>query len=76
MKGKTHLTSQEISDKLLHLFTTQEEEGKKIRYNMHSYNTDFSSASMGVTLDKTMNNMRSVVYTFHAHGGCIIDWIS
>jgi hypothetical protein len=76
MKGKTHLTSQEISDKLLHLFTTQEEEGKKFRYNMRSYNTDFSSASMGITLVKTMNNMRSVVYTFHAHVGCIIDWIS
>jgi hypothetical protein len=43
----------EIPDELLHLFTTQEEEGKKF-------------ASMGVSLDETMNNMRSGVYTFRA----------
>jgi hypothetical protein len=69
MNDKTHLAPQDIPDDLLHLFTTQEEEGKKFRYNVRSYNTDFSFASMGVCLDERMNNMRSGVYTFRAHGG-------
>lgn len=69
MSGKTKLANSEIPDELYRLFTSQDETGKMFRQNIRAYNTNFSFASMGVTLDKTMANMTSGVYTFRAHKG-------
>ena len=43
--------------------------GEMFRKNIRAYNTNFSFTSMGVTLDETMSNITSGVYTFHTHGG-------
>lgn len=69
MSGKTVLANSEIPDELYQLFTSQDETGKIFRQNIRAYNTNFSFASMGVTLDNTMTNMRDGVYTFRAHKG-------
>jgi hypothetical protein len=63
------LANSEIPNELYRLFTSQDEIGKMFRQNIRAYNTNFSFASMGVTLDDTMNNMRDGVYTFRAHKG-------
>ncbi|XP_021975432.1 uncharacterized protein LOC110870559 [Helianthus annuus] len=69
MSGKTVLANSEIPKELHRLFTSQDEIGNIFRQNIRAYNTNFSFASMGVTLDDTLNNMRDGVYTFHAHRG-------
>ncbi|XP_022040020.1 uncharacterized protein LOC110942554 [Helianthus annuus] len=61
------LANLEIPEELYRLFTSQDEIGDMFRQNIRAYNTNFSFASMGVTLDDTLNNMRDGVYTFHAH---------
>ncbi|XP_035838033.1 uncharacterized protein LOC110900453 [Helianthus annuus] len=69
MSGKTVLANSEIPEELHRLFTSQDEIGNIFRQNIRAYNTNFSFASMGVTLDDTLNNMRDGVYTFRAHRG-------
>ncbi|XP_021990804.1 uncharacterized protein LOC110887529 [Helianthus annuus] len=69
MSGKTVLANLEIPEELYRLFTSQDEIGDMFRQNIRAYNTNFSFASMGVTLDDTLNNMRDGVYTFRAHKG-------
>ncbi|KAL4567118.1 hypothetical protein LXL04_022692 [Taraxacum kok-saghyz] len=69
MNGKTKLASTHIPPELYHLFTSQDEIGHMFRDNIRAYNTNFSFASMGVTLDNDLTNMKSGVYTFRAHGG-------
>ncbi|KAK1432060.1 hypothetical protein QVD17_08949 [Tagetes erecta] len=69
MTGQTMLAHSEIPEVLYSLFTSQDETGKLFRNNIRAYNTKFSMASVGVTLDGTMNNMREGVYTFRAHKG-------
>ncbi|XP_035838840.1 uncharacterized protein LOC110906363 [Helianthus annuus] len=69
MSGKTVLANLEIPEELYRLFTSQDEIGDLFRQNIRAYNTNFSFASMGVTLDDTLNNMRDGVYTFRAHKG-------
>ncbi|KAK9073844.1 hypothetical protein SSX86_006438 [Deinandra increscens subsp. villosa] len=69
MSGKTKLANSEIPSELYRLFTSQDEIRKTFRHHIRAYNTNFSFASMGVTLDNTLNNMRDGVYTFRAHKG-------
>ncbi|XP_076927855.1 uncharacterized protein LOC143591556 [Bidens hawaiensis] len=69
MNGKTKLANSEIPIELYQLFTSQDEIGEIFRKNIRAYNTNFSFASMGVTLDRTLANMRDGVYTFRAHKG-------
>ncbi|XP_022026932.1 uncharacterized protein LOC110927913 [Helianthus annuus] len=69
MSGKTVLANSEIPEELHRLFTSEDEIGNIFRQNIRAYNTNFSFASMGVTLDDTLNNMRDGVYTFRAHRG-------
>ncbi|KAK9071610.1 hypothetical protein SSX86_008039 [Deinandra increscens subsp. villosa] len=69
MSGKTKLANSEIPHQLYRLFTSQDEIGKTFRYHIRAYNTNFSFTSMGVTLDRTVANMREGVYTFRAHKG-------
>lgn len=69
MSGKTVLAHSPIPPELYNLFTSQSELGEMFRKNIRAYNTNFSFTSMGVTLDETMSNMTSGVYTFRAHGG-------
>lgn len=75
MSGKTKLAFSDIHEELRNLYTSNYELSKMFRHNMRAYNTDFSSTSMGVDVDKTMTNMTSGVYTFCAHGSIyhIID---
>ena len=68
MSGKTKLAYSPVPEELYHLFTAQSELGKMFTHNIRAYNTNFSFTSMGVTLDRTMSNMRNGVYTFRAHG--------
>jgi hypothetical protein len=51
------------------LYTSQEEIGRVFRDNIRAYNTNFAFASMGVSLDESLNNKTSGVYTFRAHKG-------
>ncbi|XP_022041580.1 uncharacterized protein LOC110944175 [Helianthus annuus] len=69
MEGKTVLAHTDIPEQLHHLYTTQEDIGRVFRENIRAYNTNFSFASMGVSLDETMTNMTGGVYTFRAHKG-------
>ncbi|GKB30667.1 ATP-dependent DNA helicase PIF1-like protein [Tanacetum coccineum] len=70
MKGKTTLQPLDIPPELYNLFTSQCQLGKMFRKNIRAYNTKFSFASIGVTLDKRYNSARdSGVYTFHVQGG-------
>ncbi|KAJ9544141.1 hypothetical protein OSB04_023848 [Centaurea solstitialis] len=69
MKGNIKLAYSPIPEDLYDLFTSQSELGKVFRHNIRAYNTNFSFASMGVTLDNSTANMTSRVYTFRAHGG-------
>ncbi|XP_024965894.1 uncharacterized protein LOC112506097 [Cynara cardunculus var. scolymus] len=69
MSGKTKLAYSPIPEELYNLFTTQSELGEMFRHNIRAYNTNFSFTSMGVTLDSTVSNMTSRVYTFRAQGG-------
>ncbi|XP_076893331.1 uncharacterized protein LOC143545295 [Bidens hawaiensis] len=67
MNGKTKLANSEIPIELYQLFTSQDEIGEIFMKNIRAYNTNFSFASMGVTMDRTLANMRDGVYTFRAH---------
>ena len=69
MNSLTVLANLEIPDELYRLFTLQNETGIMFRSNIRAYNTNFSFASMGVTLDESLSNMRDGVYTFRAHKG-------
>ena len=69
MKGNIKLAYSPIPEDLYELFTSQSELGKVFKRNIRAYNTNFSFTSMGVTLDSSMANMTSGVYTFRAHGG-------
>ncbi|KAJ9556655.1 hypothetical protein OSB04_011269 [Centaurea solstitialis] len=68
MSGKTRLAYSPAPEELYHLFTAQSELGEMFRRNIRAYNTNFSFTLMGVTLDSTLSNMTSGVYTFRAHG--------
>ncbi|KAK9072159.1 hypothetical protein SSX86_008591 [Deinandra increscens subsp. villosa] len=59
----------EVPNELYRLFTSQDECGKLFRKHIHAYNSNFSFASMGVTLDVSVNNMRDGIFTFRAHKG-------
>nr|GEW56621.1 ATP-dependent DNA helicase PIF1-like [Tanacetum cinerariifolium] len=59
----------DIPPKLYNLFTSQCQLGKMFRKNIRAYNTNFSFASMGVTLDKRYSSKGSGVYTFRVQGG-------
>ncbi|XP_076935689.1 uncharacterized protein LOC143602492 [Bidens hawaiensis] len=67
MIGKTMLAFPNIPPELLELYTAQTNIGHTYRNNIRAYNTSFSFASMGVSLDETVNNMTTGVYTFRAH---------
>ena len=69
MDGKTKLAHSSIPDELLDLFTSRNELGKTFRQRIRAYNSNFSFASMGVDVDKTMTDMTSGVYTFCVNGG-------
>ncbi|GJX07282.1 hypothetical protein Tco_0195214 [Tanacetum coccineum] len=69
MNGKTTLQPLDIPPELYNLFTLQCQLGKMFRKNIRAYNTNFSFASMGVTLDKRYNAKGSGVYTFRVQGG-------
>ncbi|XP_023771820.1 uncharacterized protein LOC111920477 [Lactuca sativa] len=59
MNGKTKLADSFIHNELHSLFTAETELGKLFRKNIRAYNTNFSFASMGVDVDKSMANMTS-----------------
>ncbi|GKD40276.1 hypothetical protein Tco_1260483, partial [Tanacetum coccineum] len=69
MKGKTTLQPLDIHPELYNLFTSQCQLEKMFRKNIRAYNTNFSFASMGVTLDKRYNAKGSGVYTFSVQRG-------
>lgn len=69
MNGKTVLADTFIPPELHTLFTSQDDVGKAFRENIRAYNTNFAFASMGVSLDETVSNMRAGVYTFRVHKG-------
>ncbi|GJY24200.1 hypothetical protein Tco_0397858 [Tanacetum coccineum] len=52
MNGKMSLQPLDIPPELYNLFTSQCQLGKMFRKNIRAYKTNFSFASMGVTLDK------------------------
>ncbi|CAH1420675.1 unnamed protein product [Lactuca virosa] len=68
MGGKTKLVHSSIPEELLKLFTSRNELGKTFRHMIRAYN-NFSFASIGVNVDKTMTNMTYGVYTFCVNGG-------
>ncbi|CAI9284569.1 unnamed protein product [Lactuca saligna] len=59
MSGNTKLAFSDIHEELRNLYTSNSELSKMFRHNIRAYNTDFSFASMGVDMDKTMTNMIS-----------------
>nr|GEW82754.1 ATP-dependent DNA helicase PIF1-like [Tanacetum cinerariifolium] len=69
MNGNTNLQPLDIPSELYNLFMSQCQLGKMFRKNIHSYNTNFSFASMGVNLDKKYGVSGSGVYTFHVQRG-------
>ncbi|KAL4563839.1 hypothetical protein LXL04_027887 [Taraxacum kok-saghyz] len=69
MNGKTKLVHSSIPDELHNLFTTDTNLGKMFRETIRAYNTNFSFASMGVSLDQFLANNRDGVYTFRVCGG-------
>nr|GFA48599.1 hypothetical protein [Tanacetum cinerariifolium] len=69
MNGKTTLQPLDVPPELYSLFTSKCQLEKKFRKNIRAYNTNFSFASMGVTLDKRYNAKGSGVYTFCVQRG-------
>nr|GEW87055.1 hypothetical protein [Tanacetum cinerariifolium] len=69
MKGKITFQPLDIPPELYNLLTSQCKLGKMFRKNIRAYNTNFSFASMGVTLDIIYNANGSGVYTFRVQGG-------
>ncbi|CAH1427950.1 unnamed protein product [Lactuca virosa] len=69
MDGKTKLAHSSIPDELLDLFTSRNELGNTFRQRIRAYNSNFSFASMGVDVAKTMTDMTYGVYTFCVNGG-------
>ena len=68
MDGKTKLADPYIPDELYNLFTTDTDLGKRFRLHIRAYNTNFSFASMGINLDKSLANSTGGVYTFRVIG--------
>ncbi|KAL4582397.1 hypothetical protein LXL04_006945 [Taraxacum kok-saghyz] len=62
MNGKTKLVHSSIPDELHNLFTADTNLGKMFRETIRAYNTNFSFASMGVSLDQSLANNRDGIY--------------
>ena len=69
MNGKTELVDNNIPPELYDLFTADTDIAKLFRLKIRAYNTNFSFASLGVKLDKSLASNSEGVYTFRVQGG-------